>query len=290
MLKRFRIPEIILGAYLTIAVLAIGFAFGSLPHSGQVAEQRATELREAWWHDATAVFTLGLVIVGLAQAILFYVQLQFIRESLGPAKEAADAAKDAASAAKLNAQVVIDGQRAHLFVKVVRHDVVETIQASNRGRHDASIEAIVMQAPILAYTFTNAGKTPAILEEVMHSVMLEKTEKHTIQYEMPERAIEVLGEGQRSDQIAVTFDARQFCVRDAIALGDHDLMLFFYSAATYRDIHNRQHKIRHDFLYSAGTFHLINRIEKTIEPQERNSTEGEQSSKTGFFGRPSEAL
>jgi MinD-like ATPase involved in chromosome partitioning or flagellar assembly len=140
----------------------------------------------------------------------------------------------------------------------------------------------------LAYIFRNAGKTPAILEEVMHSMMLEKTERHTINYDTPDRALEIIpGESDLTDRIAVTFDGKPFLVEDAMALGDHDLMLFFYSAATYRDIYNRKHKIRHDFLYSAGRFHLINRIEKTIDAEEHGGAESEQTSRIGFFPRSS---
>jgi hypothetical protein len=249
--------------------------------NAEIAEQEKREAKEKnnsdWW-----TWLLGsLTIVALfGQLAVFIAQAYFLKGTL-------TATANTANAANLNAQGVIDAERAHLFVVVVRHDVSETIQAGNQGRHDPSIEKTKMQGPVLAYVFRNAGKTPAILEEVMHSMMLEKTEQHTITYEAPDRALEIIpGESDLIDRIAVTFDERPFLVEDAMALGDHDLMLFFYSAATYRDIYNRKHKIRHDFLYSAGRFHLINRIEKTIEPQEQGGAETEQTSRTGFFSRP----
>ena len=52
-----------------------------------------------WWQDTLADFTLGLVLVGVVQAFLFLVQLRLIRQSLEPAKAAAEAAKESALAA-----------------------------------------------------------------------------------------------------------------------------------------------------------------------------------------------
>jgi hypothetical protein len=52
-----------------------------------------------WWQDTLADFTLGLVLVSACQAILFLVQLRLIRQSLEPAKAAAEAAKESARAA-----------------------------------------------------------------------------------------------------------------------------------------------------------------------------------------------
>lgn len=63
-----------------------------------------------WGHaDPGVTFvSLLLVVVGGVQIAVFLQQLRLIRESLGPAKEAADAAK-------LNAQAVIDAERAYIF-------------------------------------------------------------------------------------------------------------------------------------------------------------------------------
>lgn len=182
--------------------------------------------------------------------------------------------KESADAAKLNAQAVIDAERAHLYVVVVQHDVVETISAVAGAKYSADMAKRKMNAPFLAYVFRNAGKTPAILEEVMHYMTVQKTEKHQILYEAPEVALEILKEGEESERIDVTVDEPPpFLAEDARAISDDDSMLFFYSAATFRDIFNRKHKIRHDFLYSAGRFHLINRIEQTNEPPKHDADE-----------------
>lgn len=58
--------------------------------------------------DATAIFTLALVIVGLHQLGLFYWQLRFIRERLTDVIEVALAGTTAAKAASRQALVVED--------------------------------------------------------------------------------------------------------------------------------------------------------------------------------------
>jgi hypothetical protein len=106
---RFRFSEIFFGMLLAAAIFALGSAFWSSqnrefaqqPSSSTAAnsgQQNKQEVR--WWQDPIAIFTLGLVIVGAAQVVLFFVQLRIIRKSLDDAKISADAAKEAADAAK----------------------------------------------------------------------------------------------------------------------------------------------------------------------------------------------
>jgi hypothetical protein len=111
---RFRTPELFLGAFLTIAVFAMGMLFeaSNNPYpptsavSNKTTEQKPTDTKEQeglWdWltHDAAGFFTLFLFLAAGGQIYLFFVQLNLIRDSLTPAK-------DAAKAADLNARAVI---------------------------------------------------------------------------------------------------------------------------------------------------------------------------------------
>jgi hypothetical protein len=113
-MHRFRIPEIFLGCFLTVAVFAAGMLFADRPNSSPSAQSQGTKAPEqpaenkgepkASWQgfatDPIAALTLCLVFVGVAQAVLFYVQLKLIREALTPAKAAAQAAADAARIAR----------------------------------------------------------------------------------------------------------------------------------------------------------------------------------------------
>jgi hypothetical protein len=165
---RFRIPEILFGVLLAVALFALGAAFWSSPNSSMPTQaQTGTKSGEsspgnkheiAWWQDPVAVFTLGLVFIGLLQACIFYGQMRLIRKSLAPAKEAAEAAK-------LNAEAVIDAERAYLFIEIGLHNIPEmnSVLFEIDGPDDGT------KFPIyLSYTFKNFGRTPAILREISY--------------------------------------------------------------------------------------------------------------------------
>ncbi|WP_316228133.1 MULTISPECIES: hypothetical protein [unclassified Bradyrhizobium] len=117
---RFRVPELFLGCLLTVAVFATSMVFASRPSPQQsvhpVSESRSTlkptssaDSDPAWstWltKDASGFFTAAQAFIGLIQAVLFFVQLRFMRQSLGDTKAAATAARDAATAAKQQVDV-----------------------------------------------------------------------------------------------------------------------------------------------------------------------------------------
>jgi hypothetical protein len=204
--------------------------------------------------DKNQVITaLGTVVIAIFTTILgiFTISLSH-------------ATRVAADAAKLNAQAVIDAERAHLYVIVKQHNVSELIDAISGVKWRDEIAKDRMEPPILSYNLKNYGKTPATLESVSHCLQIQTGEGGERIFEMPERAIEILGEREETDpDIVLRFEQRQFLCEDARALGEHDTMLFFYSEAIYKDIFNRQHTVRSDFLYSAGRFHQISREEKS---------------------------
>jgi hypothetical protein len=89
---RFRFPDIFLGMMLAVAIFAMGATFWSSENISRVTEEQSKPKandpasnhieRKYWWQDATADFTFGLIVVGLFQAGIFYVQLRFLRKSL----------------------------------------------------------------------------------------------------------------------------------------------------------------------------------------------------------------
>jgi hypothetical protein len=217
------------------------------------------------------LFTFGLVAIGALQAI-------FLGGTL-------TATATAANAAKLNAQAVINAERAHLYVIIKQHNVSDLISAAGGAKFSDAIAKDRMTPPTLAYVFKNYGKTPATLEEIAHCVSIQEAEGGARTYATPERALEILGMGDETELIAVGFDERQFIVEDAKSLGDHDTMLFFYSRATFMDAFNRQHIIESDFLYSAGRFHLTSRRETSEQMQADSGQQPERPPRVGFFGR-----
>jgi hypothetical protein len=205
-------------------------------------------------------------------------------KQIAVARDSADAAKEAADAAKLNALAVINAERAHLYVIVTQHNVCDVISAGGGSRYSEANAKERMTPPTLSYTLKNYGKTPALVEDIAHCVSINETEGGPRTYATPERALEILGLGDETEQIAVDFNERNFIVEDAKSLGDHSTMLFFYSRATFMDAFNRRHIIDSDFLYSAGRFHLISRRETSEQIQ--SDPDQWPEPRVGFFDRP----
>jgi hypothetical protein len=119
-------------------------------YTAQNPEQCEKEPSPDWWLIG---LTAGLILVGLGQLYLFYVQLRIIKESLDDAKEAADVATTAAVASKdqaetlkkslaltrkttdrqLRAYVGIISSSARIDIK----DLRVTLTVSNRGKTPA---------------------------------------------------------------------------------------------------------------------------------------------------------
>lgn len=203
-----------------------------------------------------ALITAGLVVASFRQ-------VSDAREVIAAAVKSANAAVVSADAAKLNATAVINADRAHLYVIIKQHNVGELIAAVAGFKYSPAIAKDRLDPPTLAYVFKNYGKTPAIIENVLHCVAFKKDEGGTRTYETFDRALEIIGEREEVEPIATSFDERSFLCEDVKALGDHDIDLFFYSEVTFRDAFNQRHTIRSDFLYSADRFHLISRKETT---------------------------
>jgi hypothetical protein len=173
-----------------------------------------------------------------------------------------DVAMTSARAAELSARAAIDAARAHLYVIVKQHNISDLISATAGTKFNDHVAAVKL-TPILSYVFKNYGKTPATLEMPLHRLTLEAVGGG--EYETFDRAIEIIDEGWETEPIAVSLTERPFYGRDAKALGDHDAFLRFFSDATYTDTFGRRHNVIHEFLYSAGRFHLVQRTETNHE-------------------------
>ncbi|MDR3484150.1 MAG: hypothetical protein P4M05_04470 [Bradyrhizobium sp.] len=114
---RFQVPELFLGCFLTVAVFAMGTLFARQEQTASPAQPQSrqettaessktqnpdTELTGSMWltKDAAGFFTFALVIVGIGQAVLFFVQLRYMRTGMDDATMAARAAQTSAETAK----------------------------------------------------------------------------------------------------------------------------------------------------------------------------------------------
>jgi hypothetical protein len=104
---KFRLPEIILGCLLTVAIFAMGMMFAS---SGRTVEA----IGPNWLTKDASGFFAGLqAIVAAIQAVLFVYQLRLIRDSLDDAKAASTAATRQAHVAEETLNKI---ERPYLFV------------------------------------------------------------------------------------------------------------------------------------------------------------------------------
>ena len=89
---RFRFPDIFLGMMLAVAIFAMGATFWSSENISRITEGKAEPKAndpasnhmngDIGGRSRTADFIFGLIVVGLFQAGILYVQLRFLRKSL----------------------------------------------------------------------------------------------------------------------------------------------------------------------------------------------------------------
>jgi hypothetical protein len=154
MLNRFRLPEILFGALLTVAVFAMGMLFDSSRHPPQQTEQSSSahqadhksdnisEAEKA--DDRIARYTLWLAILTGGLVVASVVQGYFLLRS-------DKIARIAANAADLSAKAAI-GVELPRFV--LRKIVMPTLDAIPRQ---------ALQSASLYITFANHGRTAAVI-------------------------------------------------------------------------------------------------------------------------------
>jgi hypothetical protein len=152
--------RVVIAAFACLAILLAWLDRSLSEYQGKNATvdngSELTRLTDWLTHDAAGLFTSLLVVVGISQLVLFYVQLKLIRRSLTDAEKAADAAEGAASAAKIQADIaqktLTNVQRPYVFI----FDISRLMT-----RDDVSA-----LTPFVEYDAANFGQTPAIIENV----------------------------------------------------------------------------------------------------------------------------
>ncbi|SHN69120.1 hypothetical protein [Bradyrhizobium erythrophlei] len=174
-MQHFRVPEIFLGCFLTIAVFSMGMIFErgrqppnpnqSIPkHEASSDSQKSqspdAELTGSTWltKDASGFFTFGLVLVGGVQVLMFFIQLKYMRRGMDDATVAARASSRSAKATVAQARIARDSlekvQRPYAFVFGAFR--LETKQKNQ----------FTVPTTILEYKVANYGQTPAVIKSV----------------------------------------------------------------------------------------------------------------------------
>jgi hypothetical protein len=268
---KFCIPEIVLGALLTVAIFGMGMMFESSRHppSQQITASNAANQNKSenitggiWnWltHDSTGVFTGFLVVVGGIQIAVFLRQLVLIRRGLKPAEAAAEAAK-------LNAQAIIDAERAHLFVSIKNSNLERPLQLARMYDNSPTMESGKVDRPHIDYVLNNYGKTVALLRDVKHNLIWEPKGVEMRGFAaQPYRPLETITASKDSKVIPCEFEG-DFTFGDTRAIVTGNRALLFFGNAIFIDAFNRVRGVRWECRCSGGNFELIGHYE--YEPKD----------------------
>jgi hypothetical protein len=196
-------------------------------------------------HDAAGFFTVLLVIVGGTQVGLFFWQLRLIKATLGPAKEAAEAAD-------LNAQAVINAQRARLYVIIESQTIESEVKAAVAPRLPPLADDVRLEHLTIEYSFRNYGKTPAFIQEVGHGTAVTKGVPKGRQYALlvPLPIDYVVGADEKTDPIR-NVAMPSMTVATAKAIRDLDATFWFHGFVEYDDTFDWRRKFEFVWQYSA---------------------------------------
>jgi hypothetical protein len=166
--RQFRFPEVLLGFLLAVAMFGVGMALqSSLQPTSTVLARADHKPGPFSWDsvmgDATAFFTGALVIVAIAQAVLFIWQLSLVKRSLGPAEEAANAAK-------LNAEAVMVAEAAQMYLIVDNSNVDHMYVLGRHYDNSPAMHSSPSEPPWIDYRLKNYGKSPAIVQSTRRLV------------------------------------------------------------------------------------------------------------------------
>jgi hypothetical protein len=167
---KFRTPELFLGAFLAVAIFAMGILFASSQKPSSPAQQVSStkaagqsdqtkapdaDLTGSTWltKDAAGFFTFALVWVGGIQAWFFWVQLRLIRTSLVDAKTAAGAAERAAKATEDAVELSRTTAQMQLRAYIVADAVDVDITHLNGPQGEVMVSVKI--------AIKNTGQTPA---------------------------------------------------------------------------------------------------------------------------------
>jgi hypothetical protein len=243
-MSRFKIPELILGSFLTVAIFSTGALFAWRPEApkarSDAAEQSAakkgdypkapdSELIGPTWltKDAAGFFAFISALVVGGQAAMFFIQLRYMRIGMRDATIAAKAARDGAAAATEAARVARNAERPYLtpFTPELRN-WTESILESNEFK--------VMEVHL---DIKNIGKGVGFIKGygIAHEICIDGRQGSvplTVQEGfsmMPLRADSELDAG-------AAFDVFQISADDRLAMIEFDRSLYIYGYTRYSDL------------------------------------------------------
>lgn len=241
-----KFPDIVFGALLAVALLAVGLVIGAghqpTPRPSNEQGKRENDKQiiyrsfSDWiWQDASGFFTFGLVLIGGLQLGLFYWQLRLMREGTEDTAQAVMAANKSAQAARVQADT------ARETLKTMQ----ETAQRQLRAYvviKDPTIR-LFPQNPLGATKsvvgFRNTGQTPAYNFRISGYVSLQPV------LDEARLVVPVFDQNYGTSTLApgaeefVWMDQQFLPANQFAALAAHGMAAYLHGIARYEDIFKR---------------------------------------------------
>jgi hypothetical protein len=196
--------------------------------------------RVAYYTKVLAIFTAVLSAFGL-------LQIGFLIRSDNIARIAADAAK-------LNAEALIDADRAHLYAVIKSHNLGAALRAAHIVDMD---DTPANPRPMIQFSLRNLGRAAAIMEEV--GWLLTQRERGIRDWQYPTGAITepvIIGGAETMPPTDCSLEPPVFSVRDAKSAFDGNRPVYFVGFVVFTTSMDRVYEFRWQY-ENAGTGWLL---------------------------------
>jgi hypothetical protein len=226
--------------------------YKSSPQKERSADKHTTEEREkpeealaryTWWLVAfTGVLAGATIGLGVGTFGLYRAgEKQIV------------VAKKTADAANLNAQAVIEAERARLYVIIEAQTIESEVKRATAPRHPPLADDVRLQDLVVEYSFRNYGKTPAFILEMGHGAAVTETVPKGRQYTVlvPLPVDYVVGAGEKTIPMRAV-NMPTMSVATAKAIRDMGATFWFHGYVEYDDTFGWRRKFDFVWHYDAA--------------------------------------
>jgi hypothetical protein len=148
-----------------------------------------------------------------------------------------------ADAALLNAEALIDAERAQLYAVIKKSNLREAFHAAIHYENSPSMDGeYTSKRPEIELSFKNLGRTPAILHEMSFQLIQGMPNQREFEYVMAVVVDPVIDGGQETATTIPCKIENPLTIGDSRAAWDGDRPLYFYGFVAYATSFNRVYK------------------------------------------------
>ena len=165
----------------------------------------------------------------------------------------------AAEAARLNAQALIDSERAHLYAVIKTENLRAALHSAIHYNNSPGMDLMeVSERPAVELALKNLGRTPAILLELSFQLIQGTPDQRVFEHVMAVVVDPVIdGEAETATAIPCRLEG-VFTVGDAKAAFTSKRPLYFYGSATYATAFDRVYVYRWRYENTGARWLLTN--------------------------------